>query len=335
MKNECDISVIIAAGRKSIEETLDSLLKQVTKRKFEIIVVTELKNLKIPKREKIRFYKSKTKNPAIKRNTGARKSNGKILAFIDDDALAPKDWLENAFKSLNKNKKFSGLGGPNIIPQNANYKERLSDAILESKLGSGHIGYSKKYTKRESKLGEIHLVNFFVKKSAFSKIGSFNEKIGYGAEDTEFLYRAKKMGHKFLYDSDVFVYHHRREFGMNYLKQRFIFRTKNGKLSWVYPDLYLTNPKFIFIIILGIIGSVITIMKPIYLLYSLAAYLLIISIYVIMKKPNFFPILVFAFFLNHVIYFFGFYIGLLQPVFNYKSIKNIKKCESNENTRNK
>ena len=41
-----------------------------------------------------------TRNPAIKRNVGASLARGSVLAFIDDDALAPDDWLEKGLLKL-------------------------------------------------------------------------------------------------------------------------------------------------------------------------------------------------------------------------------------------
>ncbi len=38
--------------------------------------------------------------PPLKRDIGAKKAKGEIIAFIDDDAYPRKDWLINAVKNF-------------------------------------------------------------------------------------------------------------------------------------------------------------------------------------------------------------------------------------------
>jgi glycosyltransferase involved in cell wall biosynthesis len=326
--NKYLISVVIAVGREDIEETLDSLENQtLSKDNFEIILVSELNNLKILETSQIRFIHVNERNPAIKRNIGVKEAKGELIAFIDDDAIAPVDWLEKGYNTLKDNSDFCGLGGPNLIPPNANKKEQLTDIILNSSLlGAGHISYSGKYAKREAKLGEIHLVNLFVWKDAFLRVGGLNENIGYGGEDTEFIYQIKKkLVKRFFYDSEVYVYHHRREFGWSYVKQRFKLRINNGKMIWAYPKLYLSNIKFLMLIIGTLALIMITLKNPVFLFYIGLVYFLFLSIYTILKHKNYFPILPVAFFLHHLTYIAGVFYGLIIEGIKYKYIKQIRR----------
>jgi len=316
----CLISVIIAAGRTGIDNTLESLKQQTLKQEsYEIIVVSEIPQLQSVESQGIKFIRVETRNPAVKRNTGALSAQGTILAFIDDDAFAPNDWLKKGSDCLQNNFSYCGIGGPNLIPPNASRKEQLTNIILNSPLlGSGHTSYSTKFGIREAKLGEIHLCNFFVWKDTFSDIGGFNERIGYGGEDTEFIYQVKKKFKKaFLYSSEIYVYHHRREFGWGYVKQRFKLRTNNGRLTWAYPGLYSKNLKFSLSIVVILVYLVIILQMPIIILPTFAFYIIILSMYTAIKHRDFFPILIFALFIHHLTYAAGIFYGLFISVVQF------------------
>ena len=326
--NNCLISVMIAAGRTEINDTLESLKRQTLKSEnYEIIVVSEIEKLQSVENQDVKFIQVETGNPAVKRNTGVSSAQGKILAFIDDDALAPDDWLERGFLCLRTNPSYCGVGGPNLLPPNANRKEQLTNIILNCPLlGSGHISYSSKFAVREAKLGEIHLCNLFVWKNVFLDAGGLNEYVGYGGEDTEFLYQVKKkFGKVFLYSSEIYVYHHRREFGWSYVKQRFKLRTNNGRLTWAYPKLYSRNLKFSLPII-GILAYLLIIIRiPLIILPTLAIYIVVTSVYTTIRHRDFFPILIFALFAHHFTYAAGIFYGLLLGAVQFRRTLRIRR----------
>ena len=247
-KTNKTFSVIIAASRaKLLKKCLNSLFRQhVNQKKIEIIVISEKKLIKKPKdySKKVAFVEIKHKNPAFRRNSGVKISSGKILAFIDDDAHAPKDWLETAQERFKKDPKLDCLMGPTLLPKNAGFREQISHSILTSKI-SGHTNFEKsKYRYEEPNLGDITLCNMLVKRKVFDQVGGFNELIGYGSEDSEFVFTAiDKYQRKMIYYSKLVVWHHRRQFGFSYLKQRFSLRKSTGKLMLVYPTRYFWNYK--------------------------------------------------------------------------------------------
>lgn len=99
--NDCLISVMIIASRSGINDTLESLKRQNLKREnYEIMVVSEIQRFRSVKNQGIKFIQVETRNPATKRNVGASLARGSPLAFIDDGALAPDDWLEKGLLKL-------------------------------------------------------------------------------------------------------------------------------------------------------------------------------------------------------------------------------------------
>lgn len=92
------LSVIICtSGRpKDLDKCLASL-KQQSFRNFEILIIRE--------------------TPLVKaRDLGWRRAKGEIVAWLDDDAAADKDWAKNLVNIFAKNKNVGGVSGPTIIP---------------------------------------------------------------------------------------------------------------------------------------------------------------------------------------------------------------------------
>src|SRR5659263_680161 len=106
-----DISIIIPSSRnKDLISCLKSIYQQSFKN-FEVIVICD-KTLEIPEYDNLKILQISELNPAYRRNLGVKYAQGEILAFVDDDAIAETDWLENAWKYLDKNKEICAIGGP-------------------------------------------------------------------------------------------------------------------------------------------------------------------------------------------------------------------------------
>jgi glycosyltransferase involved in cell wall biosynthesis len=237
-----DFSVIVLFGRGRLEPCQSSLLSQ-TETGFEIIGVLGF-DPPSPPDPRVRFLKISELNPARRRNQAVAISRGKFLAFIDDDATAPTDWLVKAKNILETNPDLAGCGGSNIAPPQMNRKQQITDFILTDRyLGSGSSSYTISGQPHPARPGELHLSNFFLRREIFDTVKGFNEKIGYGGEDSEMVYQiGKKTGKVLEFIPELFVHHERREFGLELLKRNFRFRRQNGRLIWVYPKMYKWNP---------------------------------------------------------------------------------------------
>ena len=93
------ISVIINTINRDQEvaRCLESLKRQ-TDKDFEVIIVDQSKNRRtktVCRPYNLKYYRlRKRKNLAHSRNFGVNMAAGKIVAFIDDDAEAAADWVE-------------------------------------------------------------------------------------------------------------------------------------------------------------------------------------------------------------------------------------------------
>ncbi|MFH0714662.1 MAG: glycosyltransferase family A protein [Candidatus Diapherotrites archaeon] len=117
-----NVSVIVATKNRAklLRETLGALQCQNFSA-FEIIVVddgsTDETAQIVGHFSGIKYLKNKGKGPAAARNAGIRASKGKIIAVMDNDCIAEKDWLKKLVAPFEKNQKvgittsFNEYGG--------------------------------------------------------------------------------------------------------------------------------------------------------------------------------------------------------------------------------
>ncbi len=319
------ISVIIPVGRDHIEQCINALLCQtISQKNYEIIAVCD-KESKTSFGERVSFVKASSSDPATKRNAGAKRARGPVLAFIDDDAWAGPDWLETGLEYLTDHPEATGLGGPLLVPPNAGFREKASDVIAHSKFfGNGHGNWPEMTPRDKTPHGVINTCNCFIRKQAFESLGGFNETIGLGGEDTEFFFRAShRKNYKFAYTWKLVVYHPPRKIGLALFKQRYRNRIQNGRMLWVHPSIYLSRPTFsigVFGITLFIIGSAIwPIMFPIGLgLYFLLA--MTETVPYARYDWRFLFVLPPVFFIHHAVYYFAIMKGFFSIITDFKRI---------------
>src|SRR3989344_3334856 len=96
------------------QETIPAILSQ-TEKDFELLIITDKRSLEKFTKTVIIPSWPKT-GPADKRDLGAKKAKGEVLAFLDDDSYPVKDWLKNALIIFNKDDHLAGIGGPTLTP---------------------------------------------------------------------------------------------------------------------------------------------------------------------------------------------------------------------------
>ena len=206
----------------------------------------------------------------------------------------------------------------------------ITDALLAHKyFGSGVLAHSY-YPRRKfiAHGSALSLCNLILKKSMFYSAGGFNPRIGYGGEDTELLYLLQKIFKAtLLYDPTIYVYHKKRKFGLAYFRQRFLFRVKNGKLIYAYPELYLSNKKFLLFMVSVTIALILLFINQFLFLIGLSVYLtalVVTSLPFARRDIRIFLLLPPLLLVQHSIYYFGVVVGLLHG-FNYTQLKKARR----------
>lgn len=225
------VSVIMPMDRPGEDalRAVRAVLGQKTPTRFELIVVGP-GSLSLPSDARLRHVVMEERNPAIRRNAAAGEARGGILAFIDDDAFADSDWIDKAMTYLDAHPDAVAMGGPDPPPEGSPPAELISDTLLSTRwLGSGIAAHEvREGVFPIRKPWDVALVNFFVRRGAFEAAGGFDRSIGYIGEDTDLVRRLLLLG-PVVYHHGVCVFHRRRRFPREYLRQRWRYRVKTGE----------------------------------------------------------------------------------------------------------
>ena len=208
------ISVIIPAynAKATILKTLTHLFQQDYEGEFEIIVVNSSQdNLKeiiqqrfpdvrVIQLEK-RAYTGDAKNAALK------EAKGEIIAFIDSDCIAEKNWLSTIKKLYTKGFKIVGGAIGNTNPGHIVSKAEYFLEVIQLSPGS-----------RARYVSLISTANSFFAREIFEKYGPF-PTIRKGV-DMLFSYALIKKGEKLLFSPDMKIYHACSTNFLKYLKKQ-------------------------------------------------------------------------------------------------------------------
>ncbi len=159
-------------------------------------------------------------------------------------------------------------------------------------------------------------MNLFVRRSAFEAAHGFDESIGYIGEDTDLLRRLFDQG-KVVYHHGVVVFHRRRRFPREYLRQRWRYRVKTGERLFRRGSAYKSGRVFAFLaagatvlaLLLFVPGSAWSLL----LLYAILVTALAIPS---TRLPaSWWPLIPVAFAMHHATYFAGIVTGMVKGVF--------------------
>lgn len=148
------------------------------------------------------------------RNTGIRHAKGDLLVFIDDDAVADKEYLSNLLRNY-QDDSVIGAGGKILPKEKPNYPEEL--------YWIGGFTY-KGYPEERCSVRNVHGCNMSFRKEVFDRAGLFDTKMGrvgrklVTAEETEFSVRALDAfpDGRIVYDPSAIVYHKNHEYRQTY-----------------------------------------------------------------------------------------------------------------------
>lgn len=236
-----DISVIICTYNREryLPEAMQSLADQdFHKARFEVIVVdnnskddTEkvCKEFISSHHECLLYYYNETQqgsSPA--RNKGAKHAKGSLLIFMDDDAIAEKDFLKNAWKFHLSNPGIHGFGGRIIaryIPAEPKWMSHYVSALV------GNFDYARHITEFKPNKYPLES-NMAVTKNAYDEIGGFDVALPgvkgtlrIGSEGKDLYFRLKQKGYKVFYIPDMIVYHVVEVSKLNY---EYLYRVASG-----------------------------------------------------------------------------------------------------------
>lgn len=289
VKNSPFVSIVIITRNRPhiISNCLDSLLKQNYKA-FEITVVdssTDDKTKEIIKHYpdiKYIFLKDgKSKRP-LSKNLGIKASKGQIIAFVDDDTLCPKGWLEECVDTYS----ISGVGvvgGRIIEPDTKNLDHHRNVPIGKITMTGEFIDNFDCDPWRIIDVDTLRGCNMSFRSEALKKIGFFdsNYTANNCREEADLITRAQKAGFRVVFNPKMILDHlvEKREdvdrvktspksnfyiiknttffflknFGLFNVRSIMYFLIRDTKIFHFYRTLSLSA---LFLIFVGIVGKI-------------------------------------------------------------------------------
>lgn len=211
------ISVVIPTynEEKSIAKCLNSLTNQ-TYKNHEILVIDnnstdETYNIikKFQKiNKKIKYIFEPKQGRSYARNSGIKNSRSKIIAMIDADCIAPKNWLDILTKPIRTNKEKITMGGESVEIKNfwTLSVQKKREECLKNYLKNEHISI-------------LDTKNFAIKSNLAKNI-LFDNKLK-RCEDTDFYLRIKNKA-KIKYIKNINVKHYHEASFFELIKINFI-----------------------------------------------------------------------------------------------------------------
>jgi len=228
-----NISVIIpTVGRKIyLRRCLISLLSQSVL-PSEIIIVNNGssplgKDLQLDKKKTtpihIVYVREERQGVGYARNAGLRAASNNMIAFIDDDCVAQKNWIEHVLFSFSKNPKTIIKG------KNTNgFRDNIFSALEY---------YQTELHFQSQLVPFLDTKNFALRKSDFLNSPYFDTRFARLDEDIDFGIRANLAGIFVIYDQSVVVAHFGRSTFIAHLKRGFYV----GRDRWKLEDKWKRN----------------------------------------------------------------------------------------------
>jgi mycofactocin system glycosyltransferase len=158
--------------------------------------------------DSIKFIREdKSLGPAAGRNTGATYASGDVLAFLDADCIAGRDWLRELVPFFNA----AGVGAVGGFV--AGHYRLSSLDRYEAVASSLNLGGGILIEGESASSFYVPTANLLVAHEAFRAAGGFRAEMRVG-EDVDFCWRLRSLGHTLLYAPFGSVAHkHRNRLG--------------------------------------------------------------------------------------------------------------------------
>jgi len=200
------VSVVIVTHNRPNDciEAVQSVLQQ-TYKPLDIIVIDDASTipLAIPSGDfsNVRLVRcQKELGLAGARSLGSRLAMGSIVAFIDDDAIANRHWVQELVRTFKKGADV--VGGTSIPIYFSKIPKWWDDQILGVFVGV-----------RNDVLQVIFGCNFAARKEVLERLGYFDYRLGrvrgkqLSGEDTLFLLKAFQKNYKVYFNNKAIIYH--------------------------------------------------------------------------------------------------------------------------------
>ncbi len=212
------ISVIICTYNRDnfIDKSLECIYTQsLDKKYFDIIVVdnnstdstADIVNSFIDQHPglSIRYVFEPNKGLSFARNRGMMEAKGQILTYVDDDAEAVPNFLENIYQFMKEKPEVIGIGGK-VVPVYPNGNE----PVWMNKYLNGFVGqidFGNNPLQFDKRMKYPAGCNMTYRKEILQKAGGFNNRLTFRSDDKYIFYQVSKISSNIYYLPQAMVYH--------------------------------------------------------------------------------------------------------------------------------
>jgi glycosyltransferase involved in cell wall biosynthesis len=196
-----DLSVVVIARdeERTIGACLDAIFVGLGERAFEAILVDSASTDRT--REIAAQYPvwivplgtDEPRRPSVARHVGFGESRGRLVLFVDGDAVLDPDWIEPALAALEHDPGLAGIAG-------------ASEAVLEQ---GGALVVRDQYPDADYDAPTHLSGSALYRRSALERAGDFNPSM-YGAEEIELGARLRRAGYRLRRLRQRMTRHHPR-----------------------------------------------------------------------------------------------------------------------------
>jgi hypothetical protein len=224
-------TVVVAAynAASTLGECLSSL-RELNYPDYETIVIDDGSTdstTEIANQSGIRAIRVDHMGLAAARNAGvdAASNESEIVAFIDADARADRDWLYHLIETI-KRRAAAAAAGPNFAPdpQSARVAAMAAAPGLPREVRAG-----------DDRLTQLCGCNMAITKAALQKVGGFDPMFTSAGDDVDLSWRLAAASETLAYAPGAVVIHERRATLVTYLKQQRGYGIGEGLLFRKYP----------------------------------------------------------------------------------------------------
>jgi cellulose synthase/poly-beta-1,6-N-acetylglucosamine synthase-like glycosyltransferase len=224
-------TVVVAAynAASTLGECLSSI-RELNYPDYETIVIDDGSTdstSEVAKQSGVRAIRVEHCGLAAARNAGidAASNESEIVAFIDADARADRDWLYHLIETI-KRRDAAAAAGPNFAPdpQSARVAAMAAAPGLPREVRAG-----------DDRLAQLCGCNMAITKAALQKVGGFDPMFTTAGDDVDLSWRLAAAAETLAYAPGAVVIHDRRATLGTYLKQQRGYGIGEGLLFRKYP----------------------------------------------------------------------------------------------------
>lgn len=210
----CSVIITTYNRRNALEETLRALGDQtIPPDRYEIVVVDDgstdatwelLSGFQSPV-ALVRLRQPANAGISAARNRAIRSASGAVLVFVSDDLIVPREFLETHLRTLEAFPGYWVVGG-----------FRQLDSLTESRFGR-YLDDLEKSFEEGRKLRSLGpnlwemswptARNLSVRRDEIERAGLFDEQFRNTCEDQDLTHRARALGIRFLYNTEITCLH--------------------------------------------------------------------------------------------------------------------------------